>query len=288
MKIKLPNSGLPKIFSIVVLAIVITASLALGAPSPASSANSDAALKQQVAELQAKVKQLEAALPAKAASPAMPPMNQKVPAAPAMPGMTPSSSDAMSMGEMKMGGMPKDSAGSTPTPGDGMGSMMTGMMGMMNQMMGMNAMPAVSPGMNPSVPQSALPGFPGVSHLYHIGSTGFFLDHAAHISLTSDQQAALNRVKEQAVAAKTGADRQIEQAEQEMATLTAADQPDSAKIEAKVREIEKLRTDERLSFIRAVGEAAKLLTDDQRKILTGAMQTAAPLPSATMSPMPDM
>ena len=73
-----------------------------------------------------------------------------------------------------------------------------------------------------------------------------------------------------------------------MATLTSLDQPDITKIEAKVRDIEKLRTDERLAFIRAVGEAANLLTDDQRKILTGAMQSPAPLPSATMSPMPHM
>ena len=29
---------------------------------------------------------------------------------------------------------------------------------------------------------SALPGFPGQSHLYHIGATGFFLDHPEHIT----------------------------------------------------------------------------------------------------------
>jgi hypothetical protein len=55
-----------------------------------------------------------------------------------------------------------------------------------------------------------------------------------------------------------------------------------------VREIEKLRADQRLTFIRAVGEAANLLTDDQRKLLIGAMQSAAPSPSATMAPMSDM
>jgi len=194
------------------------------------------------------------------------------------------------MGDMNMGGMPKTPAKGESMTGGGMNGM-TGMMGMMNQMMGMGAMPpgsqsvATSP---PTIPQSALPGFPGVSHLYHIGSTGFFLDHSAHVSLSTDQQAALNKIKEQALAAKTSADRQIEQAEQEMATLTSADQPDSAKIEAKVSDIEKLRTNERLAFIHAVGEAANLLTDDQRKILTGAMQPAAPSPSATMAPMSDM
>ena len=48
--------------------------------------------------------------------------------------------------------------------------------------------------------------------------------------------------------------------------------------------------DERLAFIRSVGNAATLLTEDQRKILTGAMQpaTPAPSPSAAMSPMSDM
>ena len=289
MKINPSKFSLPEMLSIMMLAISFTAS-AMAAPSPASATKGDAALKQQVAELQAKIKQLEAALPGKAptpaASPAMPPMNQKMTPVPAMPGMTPAAGGAMGMGDMKMGGMAKDPSSGGPMPGGGM----TGMMGMMNQMMGMNAMPAASPGMAASVPQSALPGFPGVSHLYHIGSTGFFLDHADHIGLTTDQKVALNKIKEQAVSAKTSTDRQIEQREQEMATLTSADQPDSAKIEAKVSDIEKLRTNERLAFIRAVGEAANLLTDDQRKILTGAMQSAAPSPSpsATMAPMSDM
>ena len=114
---------------------------------------------------------------------------------------------------------------------------------------------------------------------------------AAVIDLTPDQQTALNNVKQQALAAKSHSEHQIEQAEQELANLTSADQPDAAKINKKVREIEKLRSDERLAFIRSVGNAAKLLTDDQRGILTGAMQpmpNASPMPSATMSPMSDM
>ena len=127
----------------------------------------------------------------------------------------------------------------------------------------------MSSGAAGTMPQSVLPGFPGASHLYHIGATDFFLDHPQHIALTTEQQAALNKAKEQALLAKSTADRAIEQADQELWTLTAADQPDAAKIEAKITEIEKLRGDERLAFIRAVGEASKLLTDEQRKILTG-------------------
>ena len=42
-----------------------------------------------------------------------------------------------------------------------------------------------------------LPGFPGASHLYHVGATGFFLDYSAALKLTTDQQAALKRIKEE-------------------------------------------------------------------------------------------
>ena len=97
---------------------------------------------------------------------------------------------------------------------------------------------------------------------------------------TTEQQVALNKAKEQALLAKSSADRAIEQAEQELWTLTAADQPDAAKIEAKIGEIEKLHGDERLAFIRAVGDASKLLTDDQRKSLTG---FAPPAPANSMA-----
>jgi hypothetical protein len=77
----------------------------------------------------------------------------------------------------------------------------------------------------------------------------------------------------------------MEQAEQELGTLTAADQPEIAKVEAKVRDIAKMAGDQRLAFIRAVGEAAKLLTADQRKILTG-FAPPAPAVVAPAMPMP--
>ena len=229
------------------------------------------------------------------------------PAGAAMPGMpaaAPAASPAMGMGNMKPGGaMPGMGAGATPAPpmpgmnsaaapAGGMMGMMDKMMGMMDKMMSMGggapmpsggAMPPAAPG---AMPQSALPGFPGASHLYHIGATDFFLDHPQHIALTTEQQAALNKAKEQAALAKSTADRAVLQAEQELWTLTAADQPDAAKIEGKIAEIGKLRGDERLAFIHAVGEASKLLADEQRKILTG---FAPPAPAAApMAPMKDM
>lgn len=180
--------------------------------------------------------------------------------------------------------------------------MMTEMMGpmppptpmgpMSNDSMDMSKMMGMGMTMGPHTPDSALPGFPGASHLYHIGATGFFLDHPEHIMLTSDQQVALNKIKDQAMLAKSASDRDIEKAEQELGTLTAADQPDVSKIEAKVRDIAKMAGDQRMVFIRAVGEAAKILTPDQRKMLTGFMPPApapAPgmnMPSASASPTP--
>lgn len=177
------------------------------------------------------------------------------------------------MDQMGKGGMGAAGAMAPPTSTMGMEPMDAMEMGGMAapgamespDMPGMQAM-----GMVPSqMTTSALPGFPGVSHLYHVGATGFFLDHAQHVSLTAEQSQQLGKLREQALSDSATAQRRVEQAEQELWQLTAADAPDAGRIEAKVREIEKLRADERLSFIRKVGEAARLLTPDQRSQVVG-------------------
>ena len=326
---------------------------------PPDAAKGDPALTQQLAQMQAKVAQLEAALaknaPQQTTAGAMPGMSVPPSAAgPAMAGMSPDPAMAgmgggamppapaqamtgggmaMGMDMMKMGGMmgmmdkmmdmmdkmmpmaagPMPAAAPMPS-GGGMGMMDMDMMkmgggampaaapgapatamsggggmGMMDMMkmemagmMGMGAMPA-APG---AMPQSALPGFPGASHLYHIGATGFFLDHSQHIALTTEQKAGINKAREQALLAKSTADRAVKQAEQELWMLTAADQPDASAITAKIAEIAKLTGDERLAFIRAVGEASKLLTDPQRQSLTGFAPPAPAAPAA--APMAGM
>jgi hypothetical protein len=157
------------------------------------------------------------------------------------------------------------------------------------------------PSMKKMTPNSRLPGFPGASHLYHIGSTGFFLDHPQHITLSTEQQSALNRIKEKALLDRANFNRRIEDNEQLLWTLTAADAPDATKIDLKVRAIEKLRSDQRLAFIRAVGEAGKVLTSNQRAALLGTMSptgkkpaptssspTPTPTPMPEPTPMPDM
>ena len=169
-----------------------------------------------------------------------------------------------------MGGMSGGSGGMAGMSGSG-GGMMDDM-----DMMGMMGMGSMGGTKGQKMKMTAaLPGFPGASHVYHIGATDFFLDHPEHITLSTEQQVKLNAAKQKAVTDKANAQRKIDEAEQQLWELTAADQPDAAKIDAKVREIEKLRGDQRLAFIRSVGEAAKVLTDDQRKILLGHAQPAA-------------
>ncbi len=182
------------------------------------------------------------------------------------------SGGGMGMDKMKMGG----GGSMPPAPAAGMSG--GGGMDQM-EMAGMMGMGPMGSGAAGAMPESALPGFPGSSHLYHIGATDFFLDHPQHIALTIQQQAGLNKAKEQALLAKSTADRAVEQAEQELWTLTAADQPDATAIQAKIAAIGKLTGDERLAFIRAVGDASKILTDEQRKSLTG---FAPPAPAAAM------
>jgi Spy/CpxP family protein refolding chaperone len=135
---------------------------------------------------------------------------------------------------------------------------------------------------------SKLPGFPGASHLYHIGATGFFLDHPQHITLTITQQKSLNRIKEKALLDQANADRRVEDVEQDLWVLTSADTPDAAKIEAKILAIEKLRVNQRMNFIRAVGEAAKVLSPEQRSALLGTGPAPTEPPMGQSAPMKDM
>lgn len=184
------------------------------------------------------------------------------------------------------GAMMDDDMGEMPTASGGaMAGGMEGMdaaeMSMEMGMMGMGSMGQQGGAGMGGLRTSALPGFPGASHVYHIGATGFFLDHPEHISLDTAQQQELNRLKQGALLAKASTQRKINEAEQQLWELTAADQPDAETIEPKVEEIAKLRAQQRLDFIRAVGEAAKVLTDEQRKAILG---TAKPQDHKAHSP----
>ena len=175
--------------------------------------------------------------------------------------------------EGEMGGMGSMPPGGGMAPAKAMGMCCMGMMGMppagnMSNISAPAAAPAM-PGM--TGPSSAMPGQPGASHILHIGSTGFFLNHAQHITLTADQKSKLNRLKEKAMLDQASEQRKIDQAEQEVYALTGADQVDNSKIQAKIAETEKLRSGQRMSFIQAVSEASNVLTHEQHQALMGTM-----------------
>ena len=262
----------------------------MGAMPQGSTGTADQSrmLADQIADLRAQVASLQAArqvVPMKNAKPGMsmgngggmpmPMMDGKGQMAemPSMPTMPPAG--AMSDDKGEMSGMSGEGKGGSPAAAMGMCCM--GEMGAMagGGRPGMGGPSPQSAGAMPgmSTPTSALPGQPGASHLYHIGSTGFFLNHPQHITLTQDQRSMLNRLKEKAMLDRASTQRRLDQAEQELYGLTGMDQPDASRIQAKISEIEKLRSDERMNFIRAVGEATNVLSHEQHLALMGTMTT---------------
>lgn len=282
---------------------------ASASPSPQhvmTDAEKNKQLADQIAELRAQVAKLQAAqqsAPAKKdsapAAMAMPPASPKpmgmmgdkgemgmapkasMPAG--KPAMPPGRGMGMGMGmpmkdadDGEMSGMPAGGTGSmSSAPAAAMGMCCMGEMGAMpgaaSSGMSGGAAPAQGGMAGMNAPSSAMPGQPGASHLYHVGSTGFFLNHPQHITLTADQKSALNRVKEKTMLDRASDQRQIDQAEQELYSLTGADSFDNAKVQAKIGDIEKLRAGQRMNFIKAVGEASNVLTHDQHQALMGTM-----------------
>lgn len=186
----------------------------------------------------------------------------------------------------------------SPPKGGGMGS--GGMMGMMAQMMG-EMMPQsqdaqLSPASAPPI-SSELPGFPGASHIYHIGATGFFIDHAEMTDLSTEQLTALKLIKEKWTFSQIAFDQKIKGAEEELWLLTSLDRPIIKNIESKIKGIQSLRGEKQITFIRYVGQATGVLTSEQRSTLLGTeptKETVSPMPpnksgsKGGMAPMGDM
>jgi len=221
-------------------------------------------LHSQIAELRAKVARLEAALELDhKASPQSPDTAMKGMGKGKMMGMSSKSSpgggmDMSGKGKMKM----KDAKMGGAKPKMGMG--MSGMKRM--RMMGsMGSDTAEQPVAQPSF----LPGFPGASHIYHIGATSHFLDHSELFNPSPEQRKLLAQMLEQSALAQSGFERRIAQAEQDLWVLTSAGEPDAAKIESKVKEVAQLQVEQRLAFIQSVGKAAGALSEDQRAALVG-------------------
>ena len=242
-------------------------------PAPTNTGSQNRQLTDQIAEMRHQVLRLQIALEQSGNS-------NRPNAASGMPTGAGKSMGMMDeMGGMKSGmkdnpdemaGMVAGGGNNMVAPAKGMGMCCMGGMGASpSATAGMSSAPS-PPGMpGTSSPSSAMAGQAGVSHLLHIGSTGFFLNHPQHITLTADQKSGLNLLKEKARLDQALEQRKIDRSEQELYNVTGADQLDNSKIQAKVGEIEKLRGEQRMSFIRAVGEASNLLTHDQHQALLG-------------------
>ena len=132
---------------------------------------------------------------------------------------------------------------------------------------------------------STLPAIAGASFLYHVGATGFCLNLNPRIDLTADQEGELTQIKANALLFHSAFDRQIEIGEQELWLLTAVNSPSAIRITAKMREIERDRGDERIAFIRSVGEAGKVLTPvQQAQLLDNGPAVAAASLSRSVPP----
>ncbi len=113
------------------------------------------------------------------------------------------------------------------------------------------------------------------------------LDHRQELGLTAAQTQQLERIRTdfQREAIKLDADQRV--AQMDLAALLRADPVDMPKVEAKVRDIERLRADLRLGRIRAVEQGKALLTAEQRtKLQALAPDPATPRPRTGRIPVP--
>jgi Spy/CpxP family protein refolding chaperone len=98
---------------------------------------------------------------------------------------------------------------------------------------------------------------------------GFALRHRQELSLTPQQVETLKKLgmDSRRAAIRAAADRKV--AQLDLASLRQSDPVDMGKVEAKVREIERLRADSRLAAIRTDEQAKAQLTPEQREKLKG-------------------
>ncbi len=279
-------------------------------PTPQSDATTQAQdTKAQITQLKQQVVQLQAALKANKGA--------KTAAQPAAMG---AAKPAMGMGDDtgEMGGM---TPGAAKPPMAPMKDKMAGMEGMDKMspppagMKGGSAAPMAAPGccgMSMGMPMTkggmaddkmgnmpsgaatqmkakpaASPKMAEAPHLLHIGAKDFFLDHQQHLGITPDQKAQLETIKNDASTQKSTSQGEIDKAQQQLWQLTSADQPNSADIDSKVKEVAQLRASEQVAFIHSVTAASNVLTPEQRveavKPMTVAKGSMSKMPKARSS-----
>jgi Spy/CpxP family protein refolding chaperone len=114
----------------------------------------------------------------------------------------------------------------------------------------------------------------------------YMLDHRAELGLTPAQMQELERIRSdfQKEAIKLDADQRV--AEMDVAALLRADPVDIAKVEAKIRESERLKADFRVGRVRAIERGKAQLTAEQRAKLNTMLGELPAARSRAGSPPP--
>ena len=95
----------------------------------------------------------------------------------------------------------------------------------------------------------------------------FILRNREKLDLSAAQVKSLEQLKNDFQKESIRRDADLRVAEMDLNGLLVADKVDMAKVEAKVREIERLRSDLRIARIRTIQKGKEVLTADQRKRL---------------------
>jgi hypothetical protein len=106
-----------------------------------------------------------------------------------------------------------------------------------------------------------------VSHLYHLGAKRFYLDREKPLALSDEQSMRLTHLWEFDQEERLRFRDALTRRERELYRLTGEEAPRFPEIDGIVRDIERLRAERRLTFIRRVAEAASVLTEHQREML---------------------
>lgn len=113
------------------------------------------------------------------------------------------------------------------------------------------------------------------------------LSHRAELGLSAAQVGALERLRTEYQKEAIRAEADVRIAETDLRALLAADPVDVARVEARIREIEKRRADLRVARVRAIEQGRAQLSADQREKLRTLLAGGVPVaPAPPPSPGP--
>ena len=106
----------------------------------------------------------------------------------------------------------------------------------------------------------------------------FILDHREQLALTPEQATRLETLRQEFTRESIRRDADLRIAEMDLTALLGQSPLDQAKVEAKIRELEKLRADLRIARIRTLEQGRAVLTPEQRTKLQALLGTAPRAP----------